>query len=102
MNQLTPEDLDRFEALRERVYEGVAKAIEGDVLCDMDDGALRLRFPSYFGRSGGNCAIELACSVCGPRKHQTWRAKTWKGAIDKAFADVETWIAELEQVVIGE
>lgn len=39
---------------------------------------------------------KLHCYVIGPSRHYEWRGRTMDEALDKAEADINTWIEEWE------
>lgn len=98
-----PEDLERFHALRARVFKEIKKALEEDGHCKHYEGAFQIHFPNYFEdrdyldpqhyvtQEDGEWGISLDCYILGPRRHYLWRDKRFAGALEKAEADILSW-----------
>lgn len=93
------------EAFRALVFAGIKRALEIDGHCKAYEGAITVRYPSYFANQGrgilyapqNEYEVELACYVLGPNRGEKWRGKTLAEALEKATADVTRWIAEMER-----
>lgn len=90
------DSLDRLAAFRARVYEGVAARLKYDGHCKRYEGTVSVAFPNYFEHLDGEEWVEvrLSCYVLGPSRHYSWLGDTLDEALDKAFADLESWIGE--------
>ncbi len=95
---------DPLEALRALVFAGIKRALEIDGCCKAYEGAITVRYPSYFANQGRGILyapqdcyeVELACYVLGPNRGEKWQGATLAEALEKATADVTRWIAEME------
>lgn len=95
---------DPVETFRALVFAGIKRSLEFDGHCKAYEGAITVRYPSYFANQGRGLLyapqdeyeVELACYVLGPNRGEKWRGKTLAEACAKATADVERWIAEME------
>jgi len=95
---------DAVEAFRALVFAGIKGCLEHDPHCKAYEGAITVRYPSYFANQGRGILyapqdayeVELACYVLGPNRGETWSGATLDEALAKATADVAAWIAESE------
>lgn len=94
-------DYERFQNLRRKVMDGIAKALKEDGYCKSYEGAFEVTtcFPNYFddetATSGAEFyAITLHCYVIGPSRHYEWNGKTFAQALDKAELEIESWLEE--------
>jgi hypothetical protein len=91
----------RLDAFRALVHRGVKRALELDGHCKRYEGELfySIEVPSYFDFAAAPCThkLWLHCYVLGPARQYQWSGTTADELFDLATADVERWIAELEE-----
>jgi hypothetical protein len=91
----------RLDAFRELVHRGVKRALEIDGHCKHYEGRMvyTVEVPPYFDFAEAPCVhtLFLACYVLGPSRHYQWRGTSADEVFALATADVEKWIAELEE-----
>ena len=94
---------DPIQALRQKIFEAIRVALLQESGHKSYEGALELTtcYPNYFEASEGRTDIsyhlQLHCYVLGPSRHYEWFGDTVAHVCEKATADVDQWINELQE-----
>ena len=104
MDGLKKSEMQRFFALRKRLFDAIREALAEDNHCKSYEGAFEITqcFPNYFDyeyETGNGClfVIELHCYVVGPNRHYRWDGKTFEEALGKAERQIDSWLRELRR-----
>lgn len=97
MDRLKP--MERFKRLRRAVMKAIERELSYDGHCKSYEGTFEwtVCYPNYFeDETGDNGAsfykLTLHCYVLGPARHYDWTGKTMDEALDKAEAEIDSWI----------
>lgn len=90
---------ERFHNLREKTFAGIKKALEAnDGYGKPYEGAFEvaLEYPNFYDDPNAEVEpivrIKLHCYILGPARHYEWTGKTFDDALNKADADITTWL----------
>ena len=91
---------DDFLKLRRQVMDALSH-IDMSFGCKSYEGLFEVtvEYPCYFDDGfdrdePSSVAITLHCYVLGPGRHNCWKGKTFREAVDACKKDVEKWIEE--------
>ena len=91
--------VERFQKLRKDVMQAIRQELLIDNHCKSYEGTFEWTacYPNYFdddtGESGPTYyVLTLHCYVLGPARHYEWAGKTMDEALDKAEAEIYSWI----------
>ena len=105
MAELKPTEMQRFFALRKRLFDAIRETLEEDSHCKSYEGAFEITqcFPNYFEHEYGGAGnqavfyvIELHCYVIGPYRHYRWDGRTFDEALGKAERQIGSWLRGME------
>lgn len=98
---MTSVQLDRFNRLRKRVADAIAKYLEDDYGHKSYEGTweMLISFPNYFDDETATAKpdfyrITLHCYVIGPARHYDWDGKNWDECLAKCEKDVCSWLQQ--------
>lgn len=98
MSQVNYCQINRFQSLRDDLFDAIRKALEEDGHCKSYEGQFGVRhmFPNYFEQQDGDAGwweITLNCYLIGPHRHYLWMGQTFDECLRKVETDVRAWIA---------
>lgn len=83
-------DLERFKALRKRLFSLIKNALDEDDYHKSYEGDIEVtaEYPNYFedeeaNESPSHYSIKLHCYVVGPYRHYDFHGETFEAALDK-------------------
>ena len=93
---------EKFLRLRSMVGNYIEEYLKDDCGHKSYEGTWELTvcYPSYFDDETFQAGPEvyvvvLHCYVLGPGRHYDWHGKSWLEALEKAEADISSWVEDL-------
>lgn len=95
-------DMNRFYALRRRVFEAIDRIRAEGESGKSYEGLFEIHFDFEECHGVGSTKdepddveIKLHCYLLGPYRHYSWHGKTFAEALDHAEAQIDVWIREI-------
>lgn len=82
---------ERLDVLRNDLFEAIDHSIKRHGHHKSYEGRITLVYPHRFEKE---YRVTLDCYVCGPSRHYSWQGDNFSEALDKAEADIRTWISD--------